>query len=144
MCRGINVYKERYQTRINIIKDENGNLVADPKSVLDGWKNFYNQVPNVHVVQYVSQMDIHTAKPLVHEPSLAEVETAIGKFKTYKSPGTDQILAELIKAGGETLCSEKHEIIHSIWNKAELPQPGMYYYINLLKSSRANSRVNCT
>jgi len=62
------------------------------------------------------------AEPLVPEPSLVEVETAIGKLKRYKSPGTDQILAEMIKAGGETLHSEIHMLIHSIWNKEELPQ----------------------
>jgi hypothetical protein len=39
-------------------------------------------------------MDIHTAKPLVPEPRLVKMETAIGKFKIYKSPGTDQILAK--------------------------------------------------
>jgi hypothetical protein len=35
----------------------------------------------------------------VPEPSLVEVEIAIGKFKNYKSPGTDQIPTDLIKAG---------------------------------------------
>jgi hypothetical protein len=50
------------------------------------------------------------------------MEIAIGKLKRYKSPGTDQIQAELIKAGGETLCSEIHRLISSIWNKEELPQ----------------------
>jgi hypothetical protein len=47
---------------------------------------------------------------------------AIGKLKSYKSPGTDQIPAELIKAGDETLYSEIHRLICSIWNKEELPQ----------------------
>jgi mannosyltransferase OCH1-like enzyme len=61
-------------------------------------------------------------EPLVPEPSLVEVETAIGKLKRYKSPGTDQILAEMIKAGGETLHCEIHMLIHYIWNKEELPQ----------------------
>jgi hypothetical protein len=28
----------------------------------------------------------------------------------------------LIKVGGETLCSETHKLIHSIWNKEELSQ----------------------
>jgi hypothetical protein len=67
-------------------------------------------------------MDIHTAEPLVPEPSLVEVEIAIGKLISYKSPGTDQIMTELIKAGGETLYSEIHRLICCIWNNEELPQ----------------------
>jgi hypothetical protein len=62
------------------------------------------------------------AEPLVPEPSLVEVKIAVGKLKSYKSPGTDQIPAELIKTGGETLCSEIHKLICSIWKKEELLQ----------------------
>jgi hypothetical protein len=119
---GINQFKKGYQPSINTIKDENGNLIADPQSVLNRWKNFFNQVLNVYVLHDVMQMDIHTAAPLVPEPSLVKVEIAIGKMKNYKFPGTDQNPAELIKAGGETLCSEIHRLISSIWNKEELPQ----------------------
>jgi hypothetical protein len=79
-------------------------------------------VLNVCGVNNVRQKDIHTAEPLVPEPSLVEVEIAIGKLKSYKSPCTDQIPAELINAGGETLYSEIHKLICSIWNKKELPQ----------------------
>jgi hypothetical protein len=43
-------------------------------------------------------------------------------LKSYKSPGTDQIPAELIKAGGEKLYSEIHRLICCNWNKKELPQ----------------------
>jgi hypothetical protein len=76
---------------------------------------------NIHVVHDVRQRDIHMAQPLIPEPSLVEVETAIGKLKSYKSPSTDQILAELIKAGDETLYSEIYKLTDSVWNK-ELPQ----------------------
>jgi hypothetical protein len=94
LYRDINEFKKGYQPRINIIKDENGNLLADPQSVLNRWKNFFNQVLNVHGIHDVRQMDIHTAEPLVPEPRLVEVEIGIGKLKNYKSPGTDQIPAE--------------------------------------------------
>jgi hypothetical protein len=60
------------------------------------------------------------AEPLVPVPSRLEVEIAIAKFKKYKLPGSDQILAELIKAGGEILLSVIHKLINSIWNKEEL------------------------
>jgi hypothetical protein len=121
MYTGINENKG-YQPTINIIKDENDNLLADPQSVLNRWKHFFNQVLNVHGVHDVRQKDVHTAESLVPEPSLVKVETATGKFKVYKYPGTDQILAELIKAGGETLCSEIHKLIPSKWNKELLQQ----------------------
>jgi hypothetical protein len=61
------------------------------------------------------------AEPLTPESSLVEVEIAIGKLKSYKSPGTDHILAKLIKAGGETLYSEINRLTCSIWNKEKLP-----------------------
>jgi hypothetical protein len=99
---GINEFKKRYQPRINIIKDENGNLIADSQNALNMWKHFFNQVLNVHGVHDVRQMDIHTAEPLVPEPSLVEAEIAIGKLKSYKSPGTEQFPDELIKEGGKT------------------------------------------
>jgi hypothetical protein len=67
------------------------------------------------------------AEPLVTEPSLVEVGIVIGKLKSYKSLGIDQILVELIKAGGETLYSEIHKLICSIWNKEELPQQWRKY-----------------
>jgi hypothetical protein len=46
---------------------------------------------------------------------------AMAKLKKYKSPGSKQILAQLIQAGGETLQSEVHKLVNSIWNKEELP-----------------------
>jgi hypothetical protein len=57
----------------------------------------------------------------VPEPSAAEVEVAIRKMKRYKAPGSNQIPAELIQAGGETLHSEIHKLIMLIWNEEELP-----------------------
>jgi hypothetical protein len=77
---------------------------------------------NVHAVHDVRQMDTHMAQPLIPEPSLVEVEIAIGKMKSYKSLGTDQILAKLTKAVGKTSYSEIQRLICSIWNKEELPQ----------------------
>jgi hypothetical protein len=57
----------------------------------------------------------------VPEPSAAEVEVTIRKLKRYKVPGSDQIPAELITAGGKILHSEIRKLIVLIWNKEELP-----------------------
>jgi hypothetical protein len=46
---------------------------------------------------------------------------AVEKLKRYKSPGTDQIPAEMIQAGSNTMHFEIHKLINYIWNKEELP-----------------------
>ena len=48
----------------------------------------------------VGQVEITTANPLVTEPSAFEFELAIDKLKSHKSPGIDEIPAELIKSRG--------------------------------------------
>jgi hypothetical protein len=50
------------------------------------------------------------------------VPLTIEKLKRHKSPGTDQIPVELIKAGGKEICSDIHKPIYSIWNKEEMHQ----------------------
>jgi len=55
---------------------------------------------DVHRVNDVRQTEIHTAEPLLPEPSAFEVELAIEKLKSPKSPGIDPIPAEFFQAGG--------------------------------------------
>jgi hypothetical protein len=104
-----------------LVKDERGDLVADPHKILNRWKNYFCQLLNVQGAGGVRQTEMHTAEPFMPEPSSSDVEVTIGKLKRYKSPGVDQIPAELIKAGAGTLCSEIHKLIKLIWNKEELP-----------------------
>jgi hypothetical protein len=58
LYRGINEFKRHYQP---------GN----------------SQLLNVHRVSDVRQIEIHTAEPLVPDPSPFEVEIAIAKFRKY-------------------------------------------------------------
>jgi hypothetical protein len=47
---------------------------------------------------------------------------AIEKLKRHKSPGIDQIPAQLIKAGGRKILSEIRKLVNSIWNNGALPE----------------------
>jgi len=53
-----------------------------------------SQLFNVRGVKDVGQAEIHTVEPLVPEPSASELELAIDKLESHKSPGIDHILAE--------------------------------------------------
>jgi len=120
--RGFNYFQKEYQPRYNIVKDEKGDLVADSNSIVARWRNYFSQLFNVHGVKDVGQAEIYTAEPLVPEPSASEIELAVDNLKSHKSPGIDQIPAELIKAGCKTICLEIHKLITSIWKKENLPE----------------------
>jgi hypothetical protein len=96
--RDISDFKKGYQPRTNVVKEEKGDMVAFPHSILARWTKHFFQLLNVHWVNDVRQTEIRTAKPLVPEPSASEFEMAIEKLKKHKSPDIDQIPAELIKA----------------------------------------------
>jgi len=75
----------------------------------------------MHGAKDVRKTDIHTTEALVPEPSAFEFQMAV-KLKWHNLPGLDKIQAELIKAGGRTICSEIHKLINSVWNKEDLPE----------------------
>jgi hypothetical protein len=103
------------------VTNEKSYLLAEAHSILNRcWHNF-SQLLNVHGVHNVRQLEIHTAVPPASEPSTFEDEVAIEKLKRYILACTDQIPAEMIQSEGRTIHSEIHNLIHSIWNREELP-----------------------
>jgi hypothetical protein len=42
LYRGINEFKRGYQPRNNLVKDENGDLLADSHNILNRWKNSFH------------------------------------------------------------------------------------------------------
>jgi hypothetical protein len=73
----------------------------DCHSILARWRNPFSQLLNVQIID-VRLIEIHTAEPLLPKPSAFEVDMATEKLTSHKSPGDDQIPAEVIKAGEGT------------------------------------------
>jgi hypothetical protein len=68
LYRGKLGFKRGYQPRNNLVKDENGDLLADSHNILSRWKNYFSQLLNVHNVSDVRQIEVNTAEPLVLVP----------------------------------------------------------------------------
>jgi hypothetical protein len=77
----------------------------------------------------------------VPEQTVSEFVVAIGKLKSYKSPGVDKILAELIQAEGESLCSEIHKLLKLIWKK-ELPH--LWKKSIVVPIHKKSDKINCS
>jgi len=117
-------------------------LVTDSYSILARWMNHFSQLFNVHGVNDVRQTEIHTAEPLVPEPSAFEVEMAIEKLKRHKSPRIDHIPAELIKAGGTTIHSEILKLINSVRNKEDVSEE--WKESNIVPVYKKANKTDCT
>jgi len=66
-------------------------MVADSHSIIASWWKYFSQIWNVQGFIEFRLAEIHTAEPLVPETSALEVELAVEKIKSHKSPGIDQI-----------------------------------------------------
>jgi len=49
LYRGISEFKKGDQPRIDIVKDDRSDLVAESHSILARWRNYFSQVLNLHV-----------------------------------------------------------------------------------------------
>jgi hypothetical protein len=113
---GITDFKKGYHYTTNRVKDETGDVVTVSRIILARWGKHSSQLLNLHGVNNVRQIATHTSVPLVSDPSAFDFERAIEKLKRRKATGTVRIPAELIKAGGITVCCEINKHVNSIWS----------------------------
>ena len=54
LYRSINDFKKGYQPRTIMVKDEKGELVADPHSIMARWRNYFSQLLNVRYMRIMT------------------------------------------------------------------------------------------
>ncbi|KAJ4451163.1 hypothetical protein ANN_02605 [Periplaneta americana] len=109
-------FKNGYQARVNVIKDENGDLLADSHSILNKWKNYFGQLLNSR------------KEPFIPEPTLSEVEIATENLKKYKSPDIEKkweykgTVHQLFIDTKKVYDSVKREIVYNILIELGIPK----------------------
>jgi hypothetical protein len=91
------------------------------RTFLNRWKNYFYQLLDVHDVSDVRQKYIQLNYWYL-VPVILTLRLLMFQLKKYKSAGSDQILAEWIQTGGETLWPVVHIQTTSTCNKEELPE----------------------
>jgi hypothetical protein len=84
LYRSINKFKKIHKPRNNLVKEKNGDVLADSHTVLNRCKNYLSQLMFMGLLfNDVRYSEIHTAEPLVPQPSTFEAEIAIEKVENY-------------------------------------------------------------
>jgi hypothetical protein len=86
LYRGIIEFKRSFHPRNNLVKDKNGDLLADSHNTVNRWKSYFSQLLNVHNVSDIRQIEMHTAELLVPSASHLEVGIAVADFTLVVTP----------------------------------------------------------
>ena len=112
------------QRRVSVIQDKTGKCLTEEHEVLTRFTEYcsdlYNHESNGDTTILNGPYNANDDKsPILRE----EVEVAVKYLKGGKSPGNDNIPAELIKNGGEAMISALTIICNKIWKTGEWPTP---------------------
>ena len=121
------------QGRSSTIQDRSGKcLIEKQKKILSRWTEYCSGLYNHESYGDNAVLDCSQPPPPPPphppkeelQPILREkVEIAVASLEKGKSVGVDNIPAELVQAGGETMIDVLTEICNMIWRTGELPTP---------------------
>lgn len=110
---------------LTVIKDKQGNLKTQLEEVLSCWEEHFKAHLNKSFPREDNAIETIPEPPINDEPtpdiSLDEVRKAIKRCKFRKAPGIDQITAEAIRYGGDTMAQVLHKMIKHIWSNECTP-----------------------
>ena len=110
--------------RMTVMESKDGKLLTDNQEVLERWTEYcgdlynYELKPDVSLLQADLLLDDgEDSPPILKE----EVEAAVRSLKPGKSPGVDNVPAELVKHGGDETVQALTVLCRKIWDEKTWP-----------------------
>lgn len=108
------------------IRAKDGSLIAEPTAQRERWREHFQSILNQP--SYVDPAIIAAvpkrceATSLAVEPTLEELRRAVNALADNKAAGSDEIIAEMLKAGGQPVIQSLLELILQVWQLEVVPQ----------------------
>src|SRR6218665_3863690 len=125
MIKSIN---RKWQPRLMAIRDRHGNILMDKEKMKERWteycKDLYSETEQTDKILLKELRDISPPDEDDERDVIRyeEVERAVIHLKKNKSPGTDGVEGEMIKAGGDEMIKAIHEICKQVWQEGTVPK----------------------
>ena len=118
--KNIKLLTKKPVPRLNVLKGADGKVITEDFEIKARWKQYCQ---NLYASQESNHTDDNTHHDVTPEPEIlrSEVEQAIKKLKSGKSPGDDNIPAELLKQSGNEGITVIHKLCNKIWSTTEWP-----------------------
>ena len=112
----------RQLTKSTTIQDKSGKCLREENEILNRWTEYCSDLYNYETEGDPIVLDCPQIQDEEHHPILREdVEAAVKMLMMKKSAGIDNIPAELVQAGGETLIDILTAICNKTWKTGEWP-----------------------
>lgn len=123
LFKKVRTLSRSFQPRYLPIRDENGERLSTKSEVLERWRQYCKQL----MASEEGSERVVLPNPEAHEPPImkSEIEAALQKLKNGKTPGSDNIVAEMLKLSGENGIHILHLICNKIWKEGKWPKEWM-------------------
>lgn len=145
MYRQIKKQTSRYQARLTICKDKDGNNISERGKILNRWKEYFDETLNNQTeLNRITQNDmtIQYVENYIEPPTIDDTMKAITKLKNGKASGEDMITSELLKNGGHELHKRMHALVQKIWSNETLPTEWLNSVI--VPVHKKGDKTNCS
>ena len=114
------VQRKEFHVKQVTVNNEAGQPIVDPDQIMKRWEQYGEKLftTNTASAQRTKIDDFAKEPP----PLIQEIESALKTLKAGKSPGLDNIPAELLKNSGENATKAIHTLCCSIWNTCQWPK----------------------
>jgi len=89
--------------------------LTDEKGILNRWNKHFKGEKSAQQFEFYENESYDYTDEETKEPTLYEIQEIIRNFKGMKTPGTDNINAELLQAAGPQKTQRIQELILNIW-----------------------------
>ena len=101
--------KEECKVMIPSLKEEDGSIITNRERILERCAEFYEKLFE-DTAQNIAKVETEEI-PLI---LTSEVERYLSQIKSSKLPGKDQIVVEMIRAGGEIALKKIQELFNAV------------------------------
>lgn len=119
----------RYTRLSDIILDKDGKPLRDKRICLERWAEYFHDLLNHDdpadlddELDQLADVALPSDAVSAQAPDLEEVKSAIGKLKSGKAAGADNIAPELLKHGGDRLAQVVWHLVTKVWQCEKAPR----------------------
>ena len=109
---------------VTAVEDKNGELITKDEEVLERWSEYCEELYNYNIEPDQRMLNDLICSGESHDAPImsSEVRRAISDLKKNKSPGIDEVPAELIQHGGQVVVDHYTSLCQKIYQTKEWPK----------------------